>query len=107
MRCIKLAQHNRAKVKVSLDFMEGEIRGRKAEDMILIDKTMIENSRFVSISIADENISIAVSSYLDYFIVKVLSSRASDIRDIASLIQENSVPKLTDRVNQITLSKKF
>lgn len=102
MRWVKFVQHNKAKVKVSLDFMEGEIKGRKAEETILIDKAMIENSRFVSISIADENVSIAVPSYVDYFIMKVVSSRASDIRDIASLTHENGVPsELTDRVKQI------
>jgi len=102
MRWVKLLQHNKAKVKVSLDFMEGEIRGRKAKEVILIDRAMVENSRFVSISIADENVSIAVPSYLDYFIMKVVSSRASDIRDMASLIHENGVPsRLTDRINEI------
>jgi hypothetical protein len=45
MRWVKLIQHNKAKVKVSLDFMEGEIRGRKTEEIILIDNRII--SRFV------------------------------------------------------------
>jgi hypothetical protein len=95
-------QHNRVKVKVSLDFMEGEIRGRKAEDIILIDKAMVEKSKPVPIPVADETVSIPVPSYLDYFIMKVLSSRASDIRDIASLIHENGVPsEFKDRINQI------
>ena len=31
MRCVKLVRHNDARVKVSLDFMEGEIRGKGAE----------------------------------------------------------------------------
>ena len=102
MRWVKLLQHNKAKVKVSLDFMEGEIRGRKAEDIILIDKAMVENSKPASIFIADETLSITVPSYVDYFIMKVVSSRASDIRDIASLVNENGVPsELTDRINQI------
>ena len=46
----------------------------------------------MSISIAGENVSIPVPSYADYFITKVVSSRATDIRDIASLIHENGVP---------------
>jgi len=102
MRWVKLIQHNKARVKISLDFMEGEIRGRKNEEIILIDNAMVENSRAASITIADENISITVPSYVDYFIMKVVSSRASDIRDLASLIHENGIPSgLTDRINQI------
>jgi hypothetical protein len=39
--------------------------------------------------------------------MKVVSSRASDIRDIASLIHENGVPSgLKDRINQILPSPK-
>lgn len=102
MRWVKLLQHNKVKVKVSLDFMEGEIRGRKAEEIILIDKGVVENSKPVSISIADETMTIRVPSYADYFIMKAVSSRASDIRDIASLIHENGVPsRLADRIKQI------
>ncbi|MBS7611777.1 nucleotidyl transferase AbiEii/AbiGii toxin family protein [Candidatus Bathyarchaeota archaeon] len=102
MRWTKFIQYNKVKVRVSLDFMEGEIRGRKAEEIILIDEAMVKNSNFVPISIADESISIAVPSYLDYFIMKVVSSRASDIRDIASLIHENGIPQgLKDRLKEI------
>jgi len=102
MRWIKFIHYNKIRIKVSLDFMEGEIRGRKDEEVILIDEKMIDNSRFVSIYIADESISVAVPSYLDYFIMKVVSSRASDIRDIASMIYENGIPsKLTERIGQI------
>lgn len=95
-------QHNKAKVKVSIDFMEGEIRGRIAEERVLIDKTMFKNSKPTSITIADENVSIAVPSYVDYFIMKVVSSRASDMRDLASLIHEKGIPLgLKERINQI------
>lgn len=102
MRWVKLLQQNKVRIKVSIDFMEGEIRGRATEEAILIDKQMIDDSKVVSIPIAGESIAISVPSYLDYFIMKVVSSRPSDIRDTASLIHENGVPSgLTDRVNQI------
>ena len=102
MKWTKFIPYNKIRVKVSLDFMEGEIRGRQAEEVIIIDENMIENSRFVSISIADESVSIAVPSYLDYFIMKVVSSRASDIRDIASLVHENGIPSgLKERTRKI------
>lgn len=102
MRWIKPMQHDGAKVKVSIDLMEGEIRGRKAEERILIDEALVTTSGYASLSIADAEIKVPVPSYLDYFIMKVVSSRASDIRDIASLIHENGIPsKTTERVTQI------
>lgn len=102
LKCIKFVKHNKAKIKVSMDFMEGEIRGRKPEEIILIDKKMIKKRRFVSIPIADKPVRIAVPDYLDYFIMKVVSSRASDIRAIASLIHEEGIPSgLKGRVEQI------
>jgi len=42
MRCVKLVKHDGAEVKVSLDSMEGEIRGRGPEDVILIDEIMVK-----------------------------------------------------------------
>jgi len=49
-----------------------------------------------------------VPDYGDYFIMKVVSCRASDIRDIASLIHENGIPKaLSQRVKQIVPNPKI
>lgn len=101
-RWIKLLQHNKVRIKISLDFMEGEIRGRNVEETILIDDALVQNSKSISLTIAGEDIDVFVPSYLDYFIMKVVSSRASDIRDIASLVHEKGVPSgLTERVKQI------
>ena len=102
LRCIKFVKHNRTRVKVSIDFMEGEIRGREAKEIIKIDGAMIRNRAFVSISIAGKPIKLPVPSYVDYFVMKVVSARASDIRDIAALICENGIPEnLVERVKQI------
>jgi hypothetical protein len=89
-------------VKVSIDFMEGEIKGREANEIIEIDESMIKNRAFVSIPIAGKPIKLPVPRYIDYFIMKVVSARASDIRDIAALICENGIPEdLNERVKQI------
>ena len=93
LRCIKFVRYDKLRIKVSVDFMEGEIRGRELNEVILIDRKMIENRRFVDISIADKLVKLPVPSYLDYFIMKVVSARSSDIRDIASLVLDNGVPK--------------
>lgn len=85
-----------------MDFMEREIRGRKPEEVIRIDEAMIKNRRFVPIPIADKLIKLLVPDYKDYFIMKIVSARASDIRNIASLIHENGVPsKLERRIKEI------
>ena len=102
LRCIKFVKHDKARVKVSMDFMEGEIRGREAKEIILIDKNMIESRKFISILIAEKYVDIPVPNYSDYFIMKVVSSRASDVRDIASLVHEKGIPVgLERRVRQI------
>jgi hypothetical protein len=104
LRCIKFVKHDKVRVKVSMDFMEGEIRGREAKEVIKIDEVMVKNRVFVSIPIANKSIKLPVPSYVDYFIMKVVSARASDIRDIASLICENGVPEnLLERVEQVLL----
>jgi len=101
MRCVKFVKHNRAGVKVSLDFMEGEIRGRGQKDVILIDDAMIKGVK-TTISVAGEKITVIVPSYVDYFIMKVISARPSDVRDIASLVIEQGIPQgLSTRIRQI------
>jgi|GEM_PF-6059869 len=63
---------------------------------------------FVSIPIANKSIKLPVPSYVDYFIMKVVSARASDIRDIASLICENGVPEnLLERLNKYCFIQKY
>ena len=102
LRCIKFVKHDKVRVKASIDFMEGEIRGREAKEVIKIDEAMIKNRAFVSIPIAGKHIKLPVPSYVDYFITKVVSARAFDIRDVAALICENGIPQnLVERVKQI------
>lgn len=102
LKCIRFVKHNKIRVKVSMDFMEGEIRGREAKEIIKIDEAMIKNRAFVSIPIAGKPIKLPVPSYVDYFVMKVVSARASDIRDIAALICENGIPEnLSERIKQV------
>jgi len=101
MKCVKLISHGNTKIKVSLDFMEGEIRGREPKDVILIDDAMIKGSQ-VTIPVAGEEVTVLAPSYADYFIMKVVSARPSDIRDLASLLLELGLPSgLIERIRQI------
>ncbi len=45
-------KRNKTRIKVSMDSMEGEIRGRELREVIRVGKAMIKNRKFVSIPIA-------------------------------------------------------
>ena len=93
MRCIKILKVNKRSAKVSLDFMEGEVRGRTKEQTFLITDEFLQKIRKVKIPIADKEIEIYVPDYADYLILKFVSARSSDIRDIATLVWKNGVPE--------------
>ena len=58
--------------------------------------------RIQKIRVADREIEVRVPGYLDYFILKVISARASDARDIATLVWKNGLPKgLKRRVDEV------
>lgn len=102
MRCLRALLHGKAKIRVAMDFMEGMVVGRKEKDKVLIDNRLIEDSSFAVIPIAGQSVRVLVPEYRDYFILKVISARASDIRDIASLILERGIPDdLKGRVRDI------
>lgn len=67
----------------------------------MIDDEMVEKSRSTLITITDEKVRVFVPDYADY-IMKIISCRASDIRDVASLIHENGISnELRQRVKRI------
>jgi len=102
MRCIKLVNVGRARMKVSLDFMEGEVTGREEEEVVRIDEALVSASTKTKINIADKEVEVRVPSYLDYFIMKVVSARPSDVRDIATLVWKNGLPKgMKKRIGQL------
>lgn len=93
LRCIKILKVDKKSVKVSLDFMEGEVRGRTKEQTFLIKKEFLDKSKKVGVPIADKEMEIYVPSYTDYMILKITSARPSDTRDIATLVWKNGVPE--------------
>jgi hypothetical protein len=93
LRMVDFIRSGRDKIKISLDFMEGEVRGRTEKQIVLLDKKFIKESKKTKISIAGKEIEIITPCYQDYLILKVVSGRPSDVRDIAALIWKNGVPK--------------
>ena len=92
LRVIKPLGYKRKSIKLAIDFMEGQIRGRTKEEIIQIDDEFIKNSKRAKILIGEKEFNLLVPSFLDYFILKVVSARPSDIRDIAALVWKNDVP---------------
>lgn len=87
----------RKSAKIAIDFMEGEVRGRTDDAIVLIDKRFVDDSKSVEIPVGAAKICFFVPSYRDYFILKVVSARPSDVRDIAALVLKNGVPEGLDK----------
>ena len=92
LRCIKLFKANGKSAKISIDFMEGEVRGRTKEQVFFITEKFLQETRKVKIPIAEKITEIYIPDYTDYVLLKIMSVRPSDIRDIATLIWKNGIP---------------
>lgn len=92
MRWIKLLKFDGKSAKASIDFIEGQVRGRTEKQVVVIDDAFIKASERVKIKIADEVYEVCVPNYADYFILKVVSGRPSDVRDMVALVWKNDVP---------------
>ena len=89
LRCTKLLKVG---AKISLDFMEGEVRGRTEEQVFFITEKFLQKTMKAKIPIAGKMTEIYVPDYTDYLILKIMSARPSDIRDIATLVWKNGIP---------------
>jgi hypothetical protein len=82
--------------------MEGEVRGRMEEQVFFITEKFLQKTKKVKIPIAKKMIEIYVSDYTDYLILKIMSARPSDIRDIATLIWKDGIPDdLEERAKKV------
>ncbi len=92
MRWIKILQAGNKKAKLGLDFMEGQVAGRE-NNVFNIDNKFLESSNKAKIKVSSMQLQVFVPSYTDFFLLKVMSGRRSDTRDIATLVWKNGVPK--------------
>lgn len=102
LRCVKFFGEKKP-VKASFDFMEGKVVGRdETRQVVNIDEKFIDRSEKVSLTIAAKSLEFFVPSYTDYMILKVVSGRSSDIRDIATMIWKNKLPRaIQQRVREL------
>jgi hypothetical protein len=92
LRCIKLFKVDGKSAQISIDFMEGEVRGRTEEQIFFIDRKFLQKTKKVKIPIAEKIVEIFVPDYTDYLLLKMMSVRPSDIRDVATLVWKNGIP---------------
>lgn len=92
MRWAKILGEGKQKIRLGLDFMEGQVRGRDGE-AFAIDDEFLARSTAATLEIGSRTCDVFVPAYDDFFLLKVMASRSSDIRDIAALVHENGAPK--------------
>ncbi len=93
LRCIKQIKIGKKTTRASIDFMEGEVVGRTEESIVKINEKFVNNSRKTKITIDDKEFEMFVPDYTNYLILKIVSARPSDVRDIVALIWKNGMPE--------------
>lgn len=97
MRWIKFFDVGKRKVRVGVDFMEKQVRGRESEAFVIDDKFFADRQK-TKITIGNKECEVFIPSYADFFLLKVMAARKSDTRDIASLVWKNGVPDVKSRI---------
>lgn len=92
MRWSKGFRLGKRKLRLGVDFLEGKVTGREGE-AFAIDDTFLEDSQRVELDISDRTFEVLVPAYRDFFTLKVISARRSDVRDVAALVWKNGVPE--------------
>ena len=64
----------------------------------------MQKAKKLKITVAEKTIEMYVPDYTDYLILKLMSARPSDIRDIATLVWKNGVPDNLKEEAKKTLS---
>lgn len=93
LRCVKLLPVGRPPAKVSLDFMEGKVISRVTNQEVLINVDFLDASAKASVRIGTGDVQVYIPTYADYLLLKIVSARPSDVRDIAALVWKNGVPQ--------------
>ncbi|MBI4528078.1 MAG: nucleotidyl transferase AbiEii/AbiGii toxin family protein [Deltaproteobacteria bacterium] len=105
LRCLKIFRVGRLEAKISLDFMESKVISRTTNQEVLINQQFLDASAQAAIPIGAASVQVYVPTYTDYLLLKIVSARASDVRDIATLVWKNGIPTdLETRAAKLRLS---
>ena len=97
LRMLQSVKSGNRAVKISLDFMEGQVVDRSGA-AFEIDEKLISDSTRSMLRIGSRELEVRVPSYQDYFLLKLLAGRPSDVRDIAALIWQNGLPEVKELI---------
>ena len=72
--------------------MEGEVRERIDEKVFFVNDEFLQKSKKTKIPVGGKDVEFFVPDYTDYLILKIMSARPSDIRDVATLVWKKGIP---------------
>lgn len=106
MRWSKPFGEGKRKAHLGLDFMAGEVTNRQGGSF-KIDETFLKRAKETTLQTGDEECKVYAASYPDLFVLKVVSGRPSDVRDLAALVWKNGVPDVKESLKSLNDGKFF
>jgi hypothetical protein len=106
MRWSKPFGEGKRKAKLGLDFMAGAMTGRDGA-AFAIDDRFLNRAKQAVLPIGADEVKVVAASYADLFVLKVVSGRPSDVRDLAALVWKNGVPNVNESLKSLNDAKFF
>ena len=106
MRWSKPFGEGKRKAKLGLDFMEGAVTNREGASFS-VDVRFLKRAKEAELKIGDRTCRVFAASYPDLFVLKVVSGRPSDVRDLAALVWKNDVPDVKESLKSLNDEKFF
>lgn len=106
MRWSKPFGAGKRKAHFGLDFMAGAVTNREGASFE-IGEAFLKRAKEMTLQIGEEACKIYAASYPDLFVLKVVSGRPSDVRDLAALVWKNGVPKIDDSLKNLNDERFF
>lgn len=106
MRWPKPFGEGKRKANVGLDFMAGAVTGRDGASF-KIDEAFLKRAKEATLQIGEQACKVFATSYPDLFVLKVVSGRPSDVRDLAALVWKNGVPDVKESIKNLNDARFF
>lgn len=106
MRWSKPFGEGKRKAHLGLDFMAGAVTNRQGASF-KIDDGFLRRAKETTLQIGEKACKVYAASYPDLFVLKVVSGRPSDVRDLAALVWKNGVPDVEESLKSLNDEKFF